>query len=129
MRREVRRLLMAPATLFLIAGLINGGGDLSRRWAVLLLGLPLAFWVVQLFRPTALGWRLAFGSFCLLILTTAVVDLTAAVPQRIPGLSASAAMVALFVLQFGVPAWLIWLAKPQEGQPTSQTRALKSQRV
>src|SRR5262245_37302546 len=129
MRRGSGRWLLVPAILFLSAGLISGGADLSRGWTLILLGVPLVFLLGQLLRPTDLGWRLALGSFCLLIVTTAIVDLTAAVPQRIPGLSASAAMVALFVLQFGVPAWLIWLAKPPDSHPAGHTRTLKSRRV
>src|SRR5262245_36080888 len=129
MSRGSRRWLLVPAILFLSAGLINGGADLSRGWALILLGLPLAFLLRQILRPTDLGWRLAFASFCLLILTTAIVDLTAAVPQRVPGLSASSAMVALFILQFGVPAWLIWLAKPRDSHPTGYARALRSRPV
>lgn len=118
-----------PAVLFLGAGLVNGGADLPGKWGVVVLGVPLALILVQCFRPTRLGWRLAFGSFCLLILTTAALDLTVAVPRGLPPLSASAAMVALFGLQFGVPAWLIWLAKPRSGHPSNHIPSFTSRQA
>lgn len=111
---------MVPVILFLAAGLAKGGPDLPSGWAWLMLGLPLASALLQLWRPTRAGWHLAFGSFSLLILATAVIDLSLAVPRGLPPLSVSAAMVALFVVQFGVPAWLLWLAKPQGGRPTDR---------
>ncbi len=125
----MRRWFLIPAILFLGAGLVNGGADLPGGWGLLVLAVPLASVVVQFTRPTKLGWRLAFGSFCLLILTTATLDLMVAVPRGLPPLSASAAMVVLFAVQFGVPAWLIWLAKPRGGHPSDHIPGLSSRRV
>lgn len=116
----MRRWFLVPAILFLGVGLVNGGADLPSAWGLLLLGVPLALLLLQFFRPTKVGWRLGFGSFCLLILATAALDLSVAVPRGLPPLSASAAMVALFAVQFGVLAWMLWLAKPRD----SQTRGI-----
>ena len=125
----MRRWFLVPAVLFLGAGLINGGADLPGGWGLLVLGVPLALVLVQFSRPTKLGWCLAFGSFCLLILTTATLDLAVAVPRGVPPLSASAAIVVLFAVQFGVPAWLIWLAKPRGGHPSDCMPGLSSRLV
>ncbi len=125
----MRRWLLLPAILFLGTGLASGGADLPRNWGVLVLGVPLALLLAQIFRPTELGWRLAFGSFCFLILTTVILDLMVAVPRGLPPLSASAAMIALFALQFGVPAWLIWWAKPRGEHPKDRRPALSSRRA
>lgn len=129
MRRHMRRLLLFPAMLFLGAGLVSGGADLPRVWGLVGLGLPLGLLILQFLRPTQLGWRLAFGSFCLLALVTAASDLSVAVPRGLPSLSASAAMVALFVIQFGVPAWFLWLSRSRGDQGRGSLRAPHSNLV
>ena len=123
MRRHMSRLLLFPAILFLGAGLVSGGADLPRIWGLVALGLPLGLLILQFLRPTQSGWRLAFGSFCLLALGTAAYDLSVAVPRGLPSLSASTAMVVLFAAQFGVPAWLLWLSRPRGDQGQGSIRA------
>ena len=118
MQSSLRRWFSVPALVLLGAGLVQGGADLPRGWAVVVLGVPFMMTLLHLWRPTKQRWRLAFGSFCLLILTTLVVDLSGAIPERVPALPASVLMVALFVIQFGVPAWLLWLADPGTRRPT-----------
>ena len=125
----MRRWFSFPAIVFLFAGLLNGGADLPRIWGLIALGVPLGLLILLFLRPTQQRWRLAFGSFCLLIVATAVFDLSVAVPRGLPPLSASAAMVALFTVQFGVPAWLLWLAKPRGGQLSDSVSGTLSNRA
>ena len=123
------RWFLLPAILFLGAGLVNGGADLPRTWGWVVLGVPFGLLILQFLRPTHLRWRLAFSSFCLMIVATAAFDLSVAVPRGLPPLSASAGMVALFAIQFGVPACLLWLAKPRGGQPSGSVPGPVSSRV
>ena len=120
MKLNLRRWYSVPALVFLGAGLVQGGADLPRSWALFVLGVPFVLTLLQFLRPTRRGWRLAFGSFCLLILTTVLIDLTGAIPRRVPPLPASALMVVLFLIQFGFPAWMLWLANPDVSRPTQR---------
>jgi len=119
MEQLMRRWPLVPVILFLVAGLVNGGADLSGGWGLLMLGIPITLALVQVARPTRQGWRLAAGSFALLVVATVVIDLMLAAANGFPPMADRLTMVALFALQFGIPAGLLWLARPRGGAATA----------
>ena len=112
--REMRHWPLVPVILFLVAGLAVGGQDLPRGWASPLIFAPLALLTLQLLRPTALGWRIALGSFGVLMSATVALNMVRANLGGLPSASSVAGFAAMFVLHFGVLVWLLWLARPRD---------------
>lgn len=109
----MRRWPLVPLIAFLAIGLLEGGADLPRGWAVLVMIVPLVLALLQLGRPTRLGWHFVFVSFCFLTAATIAINLALAVPQGWPPFSAVAGFLVFFVAHFGVAMWLLWLARPR----------------
>lgn len=116
MGQGMRRWPLLPVILFLVLGVAQGGADLPEGWGLFVLVVPLALALVQVYRPTVLGWRLAFASFCLLIGATLAINVARAGSDASPSLSAAAGFAAMFVTHFGVAMWLLWLARPRHHQ-------------
>ena len=112
--RKMRRWPLVPVILFLVAGWAMGGQDLPRGWASPLFLAPLALLTLQLLRPTALGWRMALGSFGVLMSATVALNMVRANLGGLPSVSSVAGFAAMYVLHFGVLVWLLWLARPRD---------------
>lgn len=110
---QMRRWPLFPLVAFLAVGLLKGGADLPRGGGVLVVIVPLVLALLQLCRPTTLGWRLILVSFCLLAGATIAINLALAVPQGWPSFSAAAGFLVFSVAHFGVAMWLLWLARPR----------------
>jgi len=112
-REGMRRWPLIPLILFLALGLAQGGADLPTGWGLLMVVAPLALALLQVCRPTVLGWRLAFVSFCVLVGATLAINLARAASDASPSVSAAAGFAAMFVTHFGVATWFLWLARPR----------------
>lgn len=110
---QMRRWPLFPLVAFLAAGLLKGGADLPKGWAVLIVIVPLVLASLQLCRPTTLGWRLILVSFCLLTVVTIAINLALAAPEGWPSVSAVASFLLFFTGHFGLAMWLLWLARPR----------------
>lgn len=123
----MKRWPLVPVILFVAQGLISDARD---QPPVVVLALPLILLLSQFIYPTVLGWRVAFGSFCLFIVSVLAIDLPGVVRDGLPSTLASLSMVGLFIAIFGGALGLLWLARPRSTDQRAHVhRSLSKLRV